>query len=190
MQSLVEAGLPVAAVISNRADAAGLQYAHSRHIPTAVVEHTRYATRDAFDAALSGEIDRYQPALIVLAGFMRIFTPVFVERYAGRLVNIHPALLPAFTGLHTHARALAAGVKFHGCTAHWVTPVLDEGPIIIQAAVPVLPADDEKRLAARVLRQEHVIYPRAVKWVLEGKAHPVDGVVRVEGEAQYLYAAE
>lgn len=191
MRSLIEAGLPVVAVISNRHDAAGLQYAQSRNIPTAVIEHGRYATREAFDAALVAEIDKHRPSLVVLAGFMRIFTPAFVARYAGRLVNIHPALLPAFTGLNTHARALAAGVKFHGCTVHWVTPVLDEGPIIIQAAVPVLPTDDENNLAARVLRQEHKIYPLAVRWILDDKVHVVDGRVRVDGnERQYLYADE
>jgi phosphoribosylglycinamide formyltransferase 1 len=191
MQSLVEAGLPVAAVLSNRADAAGLVWAQARGIATAVIEHRSYATREAFDEALGAEIDRHAPALVVLAGFMRIFTPQFVERYSSRLINIHPALLPAFTGLHTHARALAAGVKFHGCTVHWVTPVLDEGPIVIQAAVPVLPDDDEHTLAARVLRQEHRIYPRAVRWFLEGKLSLDRGVIRVAGnETQYVYADE
>lgn len=191
MQSLVEADLPVTAVISNRADAAGLQYARSRKIATALVEHSAYATRDAFDAALITEIEKHEPALVVLAGFMRIFTTAFVEQYSGRLVNIHPSLLPAFTGLHTHARALAAGVKFHGCTVHWVTPVLDEGPIIIQAAVPVLPGDDANSLAARVLRQEHKIYPRAVRWILEDRLKLVDGVVHMrDNEPQFLYADE
>lgn len=189
MQAVVEAGLPVVAVISNRADAAGLAYAQSRGIATAVVEHRDYPTREAFDAQLAIEIDRHAPDLIVLAGFMRILTDAFVERYAGRMINIHPALLPAFTGLNTHARALATGVKVHGCTVHWVTPTLDEGPIIIQAAVPVRPDDTETTLAARVLRQEHVIYPRAVRWFVEGRLHTENGVVRVLGdEPQFVYS--
>lgn len=189
MQAVVEAGLPVVVVISNRADAAGLAYARSRGIPTAVVAHERYSGREAFDAALAEEIDRHAPDLIVLAGFMRILTDAFVERYAGRMMNIHPALLPAFRGLNTHARALAAGVKIHGCTVHWVTPALDEGPIIIQAAVPVCPGDTEESLAARVLRQEHIIYPRAIRWWLEGRLRLENGVVRVEGgEPQLVYS--
>ncbi|HLU77736.1 MAG TPA: phosphoribosylglycinamide formyltransferase [Burkholderiales bacterium] len=189
MQAVVEANLPVVAVISNRADAAGLAYARSRGIPTAVVAHKDYPTREAFDAQLAAEIDRHAPDLVVLAGFMRILTDAFVERYAGRMINIHPALLPAFTGLDTHARALAAGVKLHGCTVHWVTPTLDEGPIIIQAAVPVRPDDTPERLAARVLRQEHVIYPRAIRWFLEDKLRVENGVVRVAGnEPQLVYS--
>lgn len=189
MQAVVEAGLPVVAVISNRADAAGLAYAQSRGIATAVVEHRDYPTREAFDAQLAIEIDRHAPDLIVLAGFMRILTDAFVERYAGRMINIHPALLPAFTGLDTHARALATGVKVHGCTVHWVTPTLDEGPIIIQAAVPVRPDDTETTLAARVLRQEHVIYPRAVRWFIEDRLRIEKGVVRVLGdEPQFVYS--
>jgi phosphoribosylglycinamide formyltransferase 1 len=191
MQALAEAGLPVTAVISNRADAAGLTYAKGRGIPTTVVEHRNYAKRADFDAALIRVIESHQPALVVLAGFMRIFTPEFVEHYRGRLMNIHPALLPAFTGLNTHARALEAGVKLHGCTVHWVTPVLDEGPIIIQAAVPVRPGDDELTLSARVLRQEHKIYPQAVRWALEGKLSLAGGIVRVAGDApQFLYAED
>ena len=191
MQAVVEAGLPVVAVISNRADAAGLAYAQARGIATTVVEHKHYVTREAFDAQLIEAIDRHAPTLIVLAGFMRILTDAFVQRYAGRMVNIHPALLPAFTGLNTHARALAAGVKVHGCTVHWVTPTLDVGPIIIQAAVPVLPSDTQTVLAARVLRQEHVIYPRAIRWFLDGKLHLENGVVRVADNApQFLYSDE
>jgi phosphoribosylglycinamide formyltransferase-1 len=191
MQAVVEAGLPVVAVISNRADAAGLAYAQARGIATTVVEHKHYATREAFDAQLIEAIDRHAPTLIVLAGFMRILTDAFVQRYAGRMINIHPALLPAFTGLNTHARALATGVKVHGCTVHWVTPTLDVGPIIIQAAVPVLPGDTETVLAARVLRQEHVIYPRAIRWFLDGKLHLENGVVRVADNApQFLYSDE
>lgn len=191
MQAVVEAGLPVVAVISNRADAAGLAYARARGIATTVVEHKRYATREDFDAKLIEAIDRHAPTLIVLAGFMRILTDAFVERYAGRMINIHPALLPAFTGLDTHARALATGVKVHGCTVHWVTPTLDVGPIIIQAAVPVLPGDTKAVLAARVLRQEHVIYPRAIRWFLDGKLRLENGVVRVADDApQFLYSDE
>lgn len=189
MQAVVEAGLPVVAVISNRADAAGLRFAQSRGIPTAVVAHKDYPTREAFDAQLAAEIDRHAPDLVVLAGFMRILTDAFVERYAGRMINIHPALLPAFTGLDTHARALATGVKLHGCTVHWVTPTLDEGPIIIQAAVPVRADDTAATLAARVLRQEHVIYPRAIRWCLEGRLRTENGVVRVTGDApQFVYS--
>lgn len=189
MQAMVEAGLPVAAVISNRADAAGLQYAAAQGIATVVVEHRGYATREAFDAALAQAIDGFGPALVVLAGFMRILTAGFVARYQGRLINIHPSLLPCFTGLDTHARALAAGVKLHGATVHFVTAELDHGPIVIQAAVPVLPGDDEDKLAARVLATEHRIYPQAARWFLEGKLVIESGVVRVKGDhPQQLYA--
>ena len=189
MQAMVEAGLPVAAVISNRADAAGLAYAAGRGIATAVVSHRDYATREAFDAALADAIDGYAPDLIALAGFMRILTEGFVRRYQERLLNIHPSLLPAFPGLDTHARALAAGVKLHGCSVHFVTPQLDHGPIVMQAAVPVLAGDDAATLAARVLAQEHRIYPQAARWSLEGKLRVEDGVVRVAGNpAQQLYA--
>lgn len=182
LRSIVEAGLPVAAVISNRADAAGLAFARSRDIPTAVVDHKVHATREAFDDALAAAIDRHAPRLVALAGFMRILTASFVERYAGRLMNIHPSLLPAFPGLHTHAAALAAGVKIHGATVHFVTAELDHGPIIIQAAVPVLPGDDATRLAARVLEQEHVIYPMAIRWFLDGRLALAEGQVGVTGE--------
>jgi len=189
MQAMVEAGLPVAAVISNRADAAGLEYAAARGIATVIVEHRDYAAREAFDAALAQAIDGFHPELVVLAGFMRILTEGFVLRYQGRLLNIHPSLLPAFPGLDTHARALAAGVKLHGCTVHFVTTELDHGPIVIQAAVPVLPHDDEARLAARVLAEEHRIYPQAARWFLEGKLVIESGVVRVKGDhPQQLYA--
>ena len=189
MQAMVEAGLPVAAVISNRADAPGLAYAAGRGIATAVVPHRDYATREAFDAALAQAIDGFCPELVALAGFMRILTDSFVLRYQGRMLNIHPSLLPAFTGLDTHARALAAGVKLHGCTVHFVTPQLDHGPIVIQAAVPVFPQDDEATLAARVLAQEHRIYPQAARWFLEGELI-VDGpVARVKGnQLQQVYA--
>lgn len=189
MQALVEAGLPVAAVISNRADAAGLAYAAKRGIATKVVPHRDYATREAFDAALAQVIDAFRPELIALAGFMRILTEAFVRHYQGRMLNIHPSLLPAFPGLETHARALAAGVKLHGCTVHFVTPDLDHGPIVIQAAVPVLATDDEASLAARVLKQEHRIYPQAARWFLEEELVVQGGIVRVKGaHPQQLYA--
>lgn len=186
MRSLVEAGLPVSLVLSNRADAAGLQFARSRGIATAVVEHRAFAAREAFDEALAGAIDRHAPRLVALAGFMRVLTPAFVQRYAGRLLNIHPSLLPAFPGLDTHARALAAGVKVHGCTVHFVTEQLDSGPIVIQAAVPVLPADSAATLAARVLEQEHRIYPRAARWFLDGRLVIANGTVRVKGDDAQL----
>ncbi|MET1114123.1 MAG: phosphoribosylglycinamide formyltransferase [Comamonas sp.] len=153
----------VAAVISNKADAGGLIFAQQQGIATAVLDHKAFASREAFDAALSERIDQYQPALVLLAGFMRILTPAFVNHYAGRLVNIHPSLLPAFTGLHTHQRAIDAGCKFAGATVHEVTAELDIGPILEQAAVPVLPGDSAKTLAARVLVEEHRIYPLAVE---------------------------
>src|SRR5678815_846351 len=162
MQALVEARLPVSAVISNRADAAGLHFARSRNIPAAVVEHRAFADRTAFEAALAREIDAFSPRLVALAGFMRVLTPAFVQRYAGRMMNIHPSLLPAFPGLDTHERALAAGVKLHGATVHFVGPGLDDGPIIAQAAVPVISADTPESLAARVLAAEHRLYPLAL----------------------------
>jgi len=189
MQAMVEAGLPVAAVISNRADAAGLAYAAGRGIATAIVPHRDYATREAFDAALAQAIDGFRPDLVALAGFMRILTEGFVLRYQGRMLNIHPSLLPAFPGLDTHARALAAGVKLHGCSVHFVTADLDHGPIVMQAAVPVLPDDDAATLAARVLAQEHRIYPQAARWFLDGELVIEGGVVRVKGDhPQQLYA--
>lgn len=169
----------IAAVISNRADAEGLAFAAEHGIPTAVVPSKEYPTRDAFDAALRTAIDRYEPDLVVLAGFMRILTPPFVEHYAGRMLNIHPSLLPSFPGLATHSQALAAGVKVHGATVHFVTAELDHGPIVEQAAVPVLPGDTETTLADRVLAQEHVIYPRAVRCFVEGKLSIDNGLVRV-----------
>jgi phosphoribosylglycinamide formyltransferase 1 len=191
MRALIDAGLPVSAVISNRADAAGLAIAAGRGIATRVVEHRRYAAREDFDAALGAEIDRFAPRLVALAGFMRVLTPAFVARYRERLFNIHPSLLPAFPGLHTHEQALAAGVKVHGCTVHFVTADLDHGPIVVQAAVPVRAGDNPETLAARVLRQEHVIYPRAVRWFLEGKLALGNGVVHVKGtDAQLVLAAD
>src|SRR3954468_18435809 len=168
MQALLDAGIPLAAVISNRKDAAGLSVAQARGVPTRGVEHRSFESRQAFDVALASEIDAFHPDLVVLAGFMRILTPAFVDRYAGRLVNIHPSLLPEFPGLDTHARALAAGAKQHGCTVHLVTAELDHGPIVIQAEVLVQKDDDARTLGARVLSREHVIYPRAVRWFLDG----------------------
>ena len=155
-------GARVAAVVSNRADAQGLAFAQEQGIATAVLRHQDFASREAFDTALAQLLDQYAPDLVVLAGFMRILTPGFVAHYAGRLINIHPSLLPAFTGLHTHQRAIDAGCKFAGCTVHEVTAELDVGPILDQAAVPVLPGDTADTLAARVLAQEHIVYPRAV----------------------------
>lgn len=159
-------GARVAAVVSNKADAAGLAFARDHCLPTAVVDHKAFPSREAFDAALMAEIDTFNPALVVLAGFMRILTPGFVAHYEGRLVNIHPSLLPAFTGLHTHQRAIDEGCKFAGATVHRVTPELDHGQILDQAVVPVLPGDTAQTLAARVLTQEHLIYPRAVEYLL------------------------
>lgn len=167
MQSLLEAKLPceIVAVISNKAYAGGLAVAQEHGIATAVVSHRDYADRAAFDAALAQVIDGYRADLVVLAGFMRILTDGFVERYRGRLINIHPSLLPAYAGTHTHERALQDGVKIHGCTVHFVTPTLDAGPIIIQAAVAVLRDDTPASLSARVLHEEHRIYPQAVRWL-------------------------
>jgi phosphoribosylglycinamide formyltransferase 1 len=156
----------IAAVISNRPDAGGLSFAREQFIATDVVDHKAYESREAFDAALAAAIDRRQPSLLVLAGFMRILTPGFVARYQGRLINIHPSLLPAFPGLHTHQRAIDAGCKFAGATVHQVTSELDFGPILAQAAVPILPGDSADALAARVLTQEHLIYPRAIAQLL------------------------
>jgi phosphoribosylglycinamide formyltransferase 1 len=164
-------GARVAAVISNKAEAKGLLFAAEQGIPTAVVSHKSFASREDFDDALAKVIDRYEhpdaPVLLVLAGFMRILTPGFVSRYAGRFVNIHPSLLPAFPGLHTHQRALDAGCKVAGVTVHQVTAELDHGPILAQAVVPVLPGDTAEALAARVLTQEHLIYPRAIAELLQ-----------------------
>lgn len=191
LRALVEAGVPVSAVISNVADAKGLEFARSRGIATRVVEHRKLASREAFETALAAEIDRFSPRLVALAGFMRVLGATFVRRYAERLLNVHPALLPAFPGLDTHARALAAGVKLHGCTVHFVTAEVDQGPIVIQAAVPVRPADTAETLAARVLAQEHVVYPRAVRWFLDGRLLLRNGVVTVKGDdAQLVLPAD
>lgn len=157
----------VVAVISNRADAAGLQKAQEAGLATQVVEHKSFPTREAFDAELARAVQAYDPALVVLAGFMRVLTPVFVEPFERRLINIHPSLLPAFPGLHTHQRALDAGCRFTGATVHWVTPELDAGPIIDQVAVPILPGDTAQSLTARVQTQEYLLYPRAILQALQ-----------------------
>ena len=185
-KALLEADLPVqfTAAISNRPDAAGLDYARARNIPAIGLDHTRYPARGAFDQALMQEIEKAGADLVILAGYMRILTKAFVEHYQGRLINIHPSLLPAFPGLRTHEAALAEGVKIHGCSVHFVTPQLDHGPIIIQAAVPVQPDDTAETLAARVLVQEHAIYPLAVKWFAEGRLVISDGVVNVINPVQ------
>lgn len=175
----------IAAVISNRPEAAGLAFAAAQGIATAVVDHKAYAGREPFDAALREAIDAHAPDLVVLAGFMRILTPAFTAHYSGRLLNIHPSLLPAFPGLHTHERALEAGCQVAGATVHLVTAELDHGPIVAQAVVPVLPGDDAQRLAARVLALEHQMYPQAVRWFLQNELR-VDGarVVHQQGAAQ------
>lgn len=185
MQAIVRAArseqwtAKIAAVISNKADAEGLQFAAEHGIPTAVVPNKAYPSREAFDQALQAEIDRHSPDLVVLAGFMRILTVPFVEHYAGRMLNIHPSLLPSFPGLSTHLQALAAGVKVHGATVHFVTADLDHGPIVAQAAVPVLANDTEQTLSERVLAEEHVIYPRAVRWFIEDRLTIDNGRVRI-----------
>ncbi|AXS79302.1 phosphoribosylglycinamide formyltransferase [Dechloromonas sp. HYN0024] len=188
MEALIDARdagtLPVeiAAVISNRPEAAGLETAAKASIPTHFINHKAFPGREAFDSRLAECIDEFAPDLVVLAGFMRILSEGFVRHYEGRLINIHPSLLPSFPGLHTHQRALEEGVRIHGCTVHFVTPELDHGPVIIQAAVPVLDGDDEASLSARVLRQEHLIYPQAVRWFAEGKLRLDNGCVRLAAE--------
>jgi phosphoribosylglycinamide formyltransferase-1 len=183
MRSIVEArpGLDIRAVLSNRPDAAGLEWARGQGLATDVVDHKSHGSREDFDAALARRIAADRPDYILLAGFMRILTPGFIERFRHRIVNIHPSLLPAFPGLHTHRQALAAGVKLHGATVHLVTPALDSGPIVAQAAVPVLPGDTEDSLAARVLAAEHVIYPQAARWLAEGRVEVSGDVVRIRG---------
>jgi len=186
MEALLQAALParVCAVISNDPAAKGLASAAARGLPVHAIDHKAHASRESFDAALAAAIDASGAELVVLAGFMRVLSAGFVERYRGRLVNIHPSLLPSFKGLHTHRQALAAGVRIHGCTVHFVTPELDHGPIIIQAAVPVLPGDDEASLAARVLAEEHRIYPQALRWLCEDRVRlHADGRVEIAGAA-------
>jgi len=171
----------VVAVISNRAEARGLQFAQARGIATEVLDHQAFADRPAFDAALAERVDQHSPDLVVLAGFMRILTPAFVARYEGRMLNVHPSLLPSFTGLHTHRRAIEEGCKVAGATVHFVSADLDHGPIVAQAVVPVLPDDDEAALAKRVLAAEHVLYPRAVGWFVKGELELKDGRVTHRG---------
>ena len=166
-------------MISNRPDAKGLETAQRAGIEAHFIDHKAFAGREAFDAALAECIDGFAPDLVVLAGFMRILSEGFVRHYEGRLINIHPSLLPSFPGLHTHQRALEEGVRIHGCPVHFVTPALDHGPVIIQAAVPVLDDDSEATLAARILTQEHRIYPQAVRWFAEDKLRLEDGRVRL-----------
>jgi len=191
MQALLDAGLPgmCVGVISNRPEAAGLAWAAARGLPTAAVDHKQYPTREAFDAALAQEIEQRGADFVFLAGFMRILTEGFVQRFAGRLVNIHPSLLPSFPGLHTHEAALQTGVRVHGCTVHFVTPALDCGPIIVQAVVPVLPADTPQRLASRVLEQEHIVYPQAARGLLGGHCRLECGRVVWDGDVTPAAAA-
>ncbi|HEF4729734.1 phosphoribosylglycinamide formyltransferase [Burkholderia multivorans] len=179
----------VAAVIANRPDAAGLAFAASHGIATAVVDHRSFDGRGSFDAALATEIDRFAPDLVVLAGFMRILTPEFVRRYEGRLLNIHPSLLPSFKGIRTHQQALDAGVALHGATVHFVIPELDSGAIVAQGAVPVRAGDDAAALAQRVLAVEHVLYPRAVRWFVEGRLRlEGDRAIVAPEEARWIFA--
>ena len=183
-QAIAEAGLPIeiVAVISNRPQAAGLDYARSRSLPAVALDHTVHPDREVFDALLAEEIERHRPDLVVLAGYMRILSPAFIARFEGRLLNIHPSLLPMFPGLKTHERALAEGVKIHGCSVHFVTAQLDHGPIVIQAAVPVRADDTPATLAARVLQQEHHIYPQAVRWFAEGRLEINHGRVNLKDD--------
>ncbi|TDG05002.1 phosphoribosylglycinamide formyltransferase [Paraburkholderia guartelaensis] len=181
-------GARIAAVIANRPDAAGLAFAASNGIATAVVDHRQFPDRASFDTALAQVIDGYAPDLVVLAGFMRVLTESFVGHYAGRMLNIHPSLLPMFPGLKTHQQALDAGCRVHGATVHFVTPTLDHGPIVGQSVVPVRAGDDAAALAARVLKTEHLMYPRAVRWFVEGRL-ALDGerVTLTPGEPQWLF---
>ncbi|MEI8402200.1 MAG: phosphoribosylglycinamide formyltransferase [Alcaligenaceae bacterium] len=181
----------VVAVVSNRPQAAGLQWAQGQGIATEVVAHNDFSSREAFDQALAAVIDRYAPDYVLLAGFMRILTPAFVERYTARLVNIHPSLLPAFPGMHTHEQALATGVQSHGCTVHFVTPVLDHGPIIAQGVVPVLAEDTPDTLASRVLTVEHRVYPAVATWLAQSRVKLMpDQRVQVEGISRRLFVSE
>ena len=197
MEAIVKAHLAqrwpvkIAAVIANRPDAAGLEFAAVHGIPTRVVNHREYTSREAFDERLAQVIDEFSPILVVLAGFMRILTGGFVKHYEGRLLNIHPSLLPLFPGLHTHEQALEARSKRHGATVHFVTEALDHGPVVIQASVPVLEGDTPDSLAARVLRQEHVIYPRAVRWFVDNRLSiEGDRVVVTPSEPQLIESLE
>jgi phosphoribosylglycinamide formyltransferase 1 len=193
MKAIVQAcqteGWPakIAAVISNRPDAAGLQFAREQGLVAQALDHKAYPSREAFDEALMQAIDAHQPDLVVLAGFMRILTPGFTQHYEGRMLNIHPSLLPAFPGLHTHQRALEAGCQLAGATVHFVTADLDHGPIVAQAMVPVLPGDDAERLAARVLAMEHQMYPPAVRWFVEGQMRLEGHRVQLQHNASQLW---
>jgi len=194
MQALVHAcrrerwPTEIAAVIANQAEASGLVWARQQGIDTACVPHRDYPDRESFDAALAQTIDHYRPDYVLLAGFMRVLTPGFVNRYAGRLVNIHPSLLPAFPGLHTHAQALASGVQVHGCTVHFVTPVLDHGPIIAQGALAVQGSDTPDTLAERLLAIEHQVYPAAARWLAEGRVCvTADQRVEIDGVSERLF---
>ncbi len=197
MQKIVENCLAnrcpaeVSAVISNREASTGLKWASDKGITTKIVSHTDFSSRNAFDAALSAVIDQFSPDYILLAGFMRVLTPEFVQRYAGKLINIHPSLLPAFPGLHTHAQAIAKGVQAHGCTVHFVTPVLDHGPIIAQGVVPVLAGDTPETLAERVLALEHVVFPQVALWLAKGQVHLMpDQRVEVDAIHSRLFVSE
>lgn len=184
-QAIAEAGLPIeiVAVISNRPQAAGLDYARARGMTAIALDHTAHPDRAVFDALLADEIERHRPDLVVLAGYMRILSPAFIARFEGRLLNIHPSLLPMFPGLKTHEHALEEGVKIHGCTVHFVTADLDHGPIVIQAAVPVRADDTPATLAARVLQQEHRIYPQAIRWFAEGRLAILHGRVNLKDDS-------
>lgn len=189
MQAIVDANIPgvnIAAVISNRPDAVGLAWAAERDVPTVALDHKTFASREAFDTALAQQIDSYAPDLVILAGFMRILTPAFTAHYEGRMLNIHPSLLPAFPGLHTHQRAIEMGCLVAGCTLHLVTADLDHGPILAQGVVPVLPGDDEAALAARVLTLEHQLYPRVIGWFAEGRVILKDHQITVDGVSAEL----
>ena len=183
LEAIVAARLPIeiVAVISNQPAAAGLEFARAQDLRTVALDHGQYADREAFDAALADEVACHAPDLVVLAGYMRILSAAFIARFEDRLLNIHPSLLPMFPGLKTHQRALLEGVKIHGCTVHFVTAQLDHGPIVMQAAVPVLPDDTADTLAARVLQQEHRIYPQAIRWFAEGRLIKIDGHVNLSG---------
>ncbi len=184
IDGVADKSLPIdlVAVISNRPEVMGLERAVKANIPAEVLDHKTFADRERFDQALMAMIDSYHPDLVVLAGFMRILTPEFTQHYLGKMFNIHPSLLPKFQGLHTHQRAIDAGEKRHGVTVHFVTAELDGGPAIVQASVPVFTSDDASSLAKRVQRQEHVIYPLAVKWFAQGDLHMIDGKSVLKGE--------
>ena len=192
MEAIVNAAIPgarIAAVISNRPEAAGLDFARAKGLEVRVVDHRDYTSREHFDAELRAQIDRFSPDLLVLAGFMRILTDSFTRHYEGRMLNVHPSLLPAFSGLHTHRRAIESGCKIAGCTVHFVTAELDHGPIVAQCAVPVLANDREQDLADRVLEQEHRLYPLAVRWFIEDRLVIENGIVRLSADQGMALAA-